>query len=201
MPLTNLSYTLQSNVPDLAKAMIRGAFDRWSGVSKLRFYETPGYVLNYIIVGFFNGYHNDAGQFDGRGRILGHAFAPESGRRMHFNVDQPWSFNPPPYPEGYYDFMTAALHKIGHALGLEHSGDRSAVMYPGLAFGEERTLTSDDILRINLLYTTSEILFVSQTFSPLSNFRVIKYKEFYVYLFQFHDLDPSYLIWCHNRIP
>jgi predicted Zn-dependent protease len=46
--------------------------------------------------------------------------------------------------------MKVALHEFGHSLGLRHSTDRSAVMFP--TFTGRSTLNTDDIAAIRQLY-------------------------------------------------
>ena len=48
------------------------------------------------------------------------------------------------------DLFSVALHEAGHALGLAHSTDPSAVMYP--YYRQQTGLTSDDITAIQSLY-------------------------------------------------
>ena len=55
-----------------------------------------------------------------------------------------WSASDPPQA-GRYDLPSTVLHELGHAAGLGHSGDASAVMYPTLKSGvAKRALTGDD---------------------------------------------------------
>lgn len=52
-----------------------------------------------------------------------------------------------------YDMQTIMTHEIGHALGLGHSDDTSAVMKPTFGGGEKlRTINSDDIDGIKEIY-------------------------------------------------
>lgn len=67
--------------------------------------------------------------------------------KLHFNNNQVWSFNQT--NKDHSDFETTALHKIWHALSLNHSSDTSAVMYPRLGLRQGKTLQIDDIVRIH----------------------------------------------------
>ncbi len=52
------------------------------------------------------------------------------------------------------DLQTVAVHEFGHALGLAHSSQSSAVMY-GTYNGTKRTLTSDDTAGIRNIYSSN----------------------------------------------
>lgn len=50
-----------------------------------------------------------------------------------------------------YDFQTIVTHELGHAIGLEHSGDRESVMFPMLTTGEvRRSVTDHDLVAVEL---------------------------------------------------
>ncbi|KAJ8252540.1 hypothetical protein COCON_G00218520 [Conger conger] len=65
-----------------------------------------------------------------------------------YDDDRKWGFCP---AEGYSLFLVAA-HEFGHALGLEHSQDTSALMAPIYTFTKELRLSNDDITGIQELY-------------------------------------------------
>jgi hypothetical protein len=65
---------------------------------------------------------------------------------IEFNgVNFKFSVTTPP-PANFTDVQNALVHELGHALGLDHSGNALAVMYPTAEPGEtsKRTLTADD---------------------------------------------------------
>ncbi|XP_077370305.1 matrix metalloproteinase-9 [Festucalex cinctus] len=65
-----------------------------------------------------------------------------------FDSDKKWGFCP---DRGYSLFLVAA-HEFGHALGLDHSNIRQALMYPTYTFVENFSLHKDDIAGIQYLY-------------------------------------------------
>lgn len=65
-----------------------------------------------------------------------------------YDQDQKWGFCP---DQGYSLFLVAA-HEFGHALGLDHSNIREALMYPMYSYVEDFSLHEDDIEGIQYLY-------------------------------------------------
>ncbi|XP_029011578.1 matrix metalloproteinase-9 [Betta splendens] len=66
----------------------------------------------------------------------------------NYDDDKKWGFCP---DQGYSLFLVAA-HEFGHALGLEHSNIREALMYPIYRYIEGFPLNKDDIEGIQYLY-------------------------------------------------
>jgi hypothetical protein len=65
---------------------------------------------------------------------------------IQFNTSVGWNIG------RTYDLFTVAAHEMGHALGLNHSADSTAVMYPSYG-GVKSTLRSDDIAGIEANYS------------------------------------------------
>ncbi|XP_041861112.1 matrix metalloproteinase-9 [Melanotaenia boesemani] len=66
----------------------------------------------------------------------------------NYDDDKKWGFCP---DKGYSLFLVAA-HEFGHALGLDHSSIREALMYPMYSYVEDFSLNQDDIEGIQYLY-------------------------------------------------
>uniref|UniRef100_A0A3B3HXM3 Matrix metallopeptidase 9 n=1 Tax=Oryzias latipes TaxID=8090 RepID=A0A3B3HXM3_ORYLA len=70
------------------------------------------------------------------------------GTTASYDDDKKWGFCP---DQGYSLFLVAA-HEFGHALGLDHSNIRDALMYPMYSYVEDFSLHEDDIEGIQYLY-------------------------------------------------
>jgi hypothetical protein len=133
----------------------------WASVAPLNFIELPdagppasdstynGAGLAQIRIG-----HH---LIDGFGNYKAHAYYPTGGGAgtagdVHFDDADRWATigtlaNP--------DILGAALHELGHSLGLNHSDDMTAVMYPTfrrMAGPGTGFLTNDDIAGIHQIY-------------------------------------------------
>uniref|UniRef100_A0A8C8VK91 Peptidase metallopeptidase domain-containing protein n=1 Tax=Pelusios castaneus TaxID=367368 RepID=A0A8C8VK91_9SAUR len=131
------------------RLVVKAAFDLWSNVSSLVFWEVLDGPAD-IRLAFFHGDHNDGlnNAFDGPGGALAHAFFPRRGE-AHFDSDERWSVH---NGKGRNLFVVVA-HEIGHTLGLEHSPVRSALMSPYYKkLGKDFVLSWDDILAVQNLY-------------------------------------------------
>uniref|UniRef100_A0A3B4ATL4 Peptidase metallopeptidase domain-containing protein n=1 Tax=Periophthalmus magnuspinnatus TaxID=409849 RepID=A0A3B4ATL4_9GOBI len=149
-----ITYMIARYTPDMRKDDVdksfRLAFKMWSDASPLRFVQVERGKAD-IILTFARGFHGDFFPFDGPKGVLAHAFQPGSGigGDIHFDEDETWTTG----SHGYSLFAVAA-HELGHSLGLTHSQDPSAIMYPNYRrrSNKQYSLSKDDILGIQTLY-------------------------------------------------
>lgn len=131
--------------------LIRQAFALWAQDTPLTFTEAANEADADIVVGWASGDHGDGDPFDGPGDILAHASFPnpydDSRVFLHFDDDERWVNS----ETANVDLLTVAAHEIGHTLGLAHSSDPSALMYPSYR-GPHRFLGDDDIEGAQALY-------------------------------------------------
>ncbi|XP_041656774.1 collagenase 3-like [Cheilinus undulatus] len=152
---TSLTYRIENYTPDMSVAeiddSIQKALDVWARVTLLRFTKIHSGTAD-IMISFGRRSHGDHYPFDGPGGTLAHAFAPSSGigGDAHFDDDETFTFRS---TRGYVLFMVAA-HEFGHSLGLSHSNDPGALMYPVYSYRNPDTfvLPQDDVKGIQSLY-------------------------------------------------
>jgi hypothetical protein len=152
----SLNYVFGALTNQLDAATVEGqiesAFRAWEQYANISL--TPGAqadAVRTIFVEFVSGAHGDAYPFTNPS-TLAHTFYPDPPNSepiagdMHLNADETWNVG------SSLDVFSVALHEAGHALGLGHSDQPGAVMYPyyHLATG----LTDYDIAGIQALYGT-----------------------------------------------
>ena len=139
---------------DTERDDIRRAFALWAAVIPLTFTEASDTSTADIIIGWYTGDHDDGDPFDGPGDVLAHSTFPnpydQSQVFLHFDDDEHWVDS----ETQDVDLETVAAHEIGHTLGLAHSGDPSALMYPSYG-GVHRYLAQDDIAGAQEIYGAS----------------------------------------------
>lgn len=136
--------------PSDQRHTMEDAFAMWSQVAPLRFEHKRGQGPVDIRIKFGRRRHGDDYPFDGKGKVLAHAFgpgkAPISGD-MHLDNDEEWTVD---LDQGTSNLFLVATHELGHSLGLAHSRDPSALMFP--YYGLTDSLGQDDIKAIQSLY-------------------------------------------------
>ncbi|XP_061902656.1 uncharacterized protein LOC133649954 [Entelurus aequoreus] len=151
----SLTYRIENYTPDMSQSEVDDsivkALDVWAKVTPLRFTRLYSGTAD-IMISFGRRSHGDYYPFDGRDGTLAHAFAPAPGigGDAHFDDDETFTFRS---NSGYVLFMVAA-HEFGHSLGLSHSDDPGALMYPMYSYRNPDTflLPQDDVKGIQSLY-------------------------------------------------
>lgn len=140
------------------KQKLTEAFKEWERVADLKFISVDDPQAD-ILVRFRSGSHNDGYPFDGIGGTLAHGFYPHNNEGLsgdvHFDDDEEWVLSK---EKPGTDFYWTALHEIGHSLGLDHSNNKDAVMYPFYTgFKTNLQLNNDDIRGIRYIYGMPKI--------------------------------------------
>jgi hypothetical protein len=155
----DLGYFFENDTPDLDPTVQRDSIvaqmAKWGAVAALTFTEasSAGQDLSLDIL-YGSGEHGDGLPFDGPGGVLAHAFYPNDinpesiAGDLHFDEDETWTIGP-----GGTDHRFVALHELGHSLGLDHSDDPDAVMFPFyVGQTDDPQLHQDDIDGILSIY-------------------------------------------------
>ncbi|XP_077197648.1 macrophage metalloelastase-like isoform X2 [Paroedura picta] len=150
----DLTYRINNYTSDMAKEAIRAAIEKafsvWAAVTPLRFQEVTNETAD-IEIWFSVGEHGDFNKFDGRGGTLAHAFSagPNLGGDCHMDDDEKWSEK-----DNDINLFVVILHELGHSLGMGHSDDPEALMYPTYSYKDPETfeLPLDDKEGIQSIY-------------------------------------------------
>lgn len=169
----NLKYHFLNGTPDVSgeQTEVVAALQTWSKYVQVDWTSTSSlYEDNSFDISWGADEHGDGFPFDGPGNVLAHCFYPSDKNPepiagdMHFDEDEDWNIG------SNVDIFSVALHESGHGLGLNHSDDPTAVMYPYYS-GAVADLRPDDITGIRSLYATRNTDKTSPpVFNPVSGF-------------------------------
>jgi hypothetical protein len=155
----NLTVSLENAVPGISIILLRTLIERatavWVEATNRRISISFTRSRGDLQISFGSNEHGDLWPFSGPNAELAHAFHPKFipskyAGQMHFDLSEDWSFDELCPPERK-DFLSVAIHEIGHALGLEHVGSNQSVMYSNYN-GVQRQLYHHDIGSISALY-------------------------------------------------
>ena len=140
--------------PAAAKSEMIRAMSEWSKAVQVTWQPasnaTGSKTVNIL---FASGDHGDGYPFDGAGGVLAHTFYPAPPNPepiagdMHFDNAESWHIG------ANTDLFSVALHELGHSLGLGHSDDPTAVMYP--YYRMATSLSPLDIATVQKLYAAA----------------------------------------------
>lgn len=125
-PSTDLTFKLANTLPGFAaedvRAIIARAFEAWTAATPLVFTEVDDDNANIYVI--FD-------RIDGPSQVLGQACPPSSpcAGEVIFDTDENWVLLEPQYQDDI-SLLGVATHEFGHAVGLLHSDDANALMYP-----------------------------------------------------------------------
>lgn len=159
--LATLSYRITKYSKDLPRAAVDAAWS-WaigevSRVTRLQFAEAPPESTRWNLEIRFE--ENDHGCGHSFGPLaLAHAMAPLDGGDIHVNDS---------YDFTVYSLNYVFLHELCHALGVAHTTELDAVMYPVYrdAFSGKSLFHSDDLRVLHLLYSNGEDTALTGNFS------------------------------------
>lgn len=139
---------------DGVESEITRALEEWAKYVDVSFTPTSDATgARTLAILFASGAHGDGYPFTSTS-ALAHTFYPVPtdpeplAGDMHFNDEENWKVG------SDVDVFSLALHEAGHALGLGHSDNPGAVMYP--YYRMHTGLSSDDIAAIRELYASRD---------------------------------------------
>ena len=157
-PVTNTNITSLATYQVCFQAEIVAAFAAWSAVSDIQFTQVIDNGLPTDNPGASGLIRIGAHAFDGASGTLAHAWAPllqiqhflfADAGDLHFDTAENWTCD-----SSGIDIGIVALHEIGHSIGLAHSAELGAIMYPFYNPGLSE-LQPDDIAGAVTLYGPS----------------------------------------------
>jgi hypothetical protein len=139
-----------------ARDAVRAAFATWAEVVPAEVREASSDETADVVVEWRPAADPDRSMVGG---VVAHADWPGLCSVVTIALPKPLHFDATEHTwavgavAGALDIESIAVHEVGHLLGLRHSSDRSAVMYPTVKVDfTARTLQADDLAAVRSLY-------------------------------------------------
>lgn len=155
----DLSYFFVNSTPDMSveeqQDLIYGSMLKWSENAAITWREGTRAGQNEAIDIQFQSPDDPGYEFDGPSGVLGFDYFPNDinpepiAGDMVLDDAETWSAGG---EGGTISLGYVALHELGHGLGVGHSDDPTAVMYPYYRADSDPQLNEDDIAAIQSLY-------------------------------------------------
>lgn len=140
--------------------LIRDAFQEWENVANIDFEQVTDGAATQIVLGLDG--------IDGVGNTLADASTSGSGlpgetrfsatfSEIRFDTAEPWNASKTDPGQ----FFATAVHEIGHAIGLNHTGNPATLMYEFT--GEVATVAAGDIAGAQAIYGTARTITTGPT--------------------------------------
>lgn len=130
------------------RTAIQNAFSMWNGAAGITFSEVSDPVKADVKLRWATYSHNcNYGSFDGVNGVLAHTtpYSDPNWCEIHFDDSENWSVAM---------LTTVAAHELGHVLGVSHSNDVNALMYPDYS-PLRASITLDDLRGIWDVYNVT----------------------------------------------
>lgn len=164
------------------QATVLAALARWAQVANVMFKEVSDSANADIRIGWGEFANSQVGETDySYSAGATQTFLPGVEVRLEDPAARPVSAGSGSYYQGTVTTLyQVALHEIGHSLGLAHSTDTSAVMYPSVG-PSDTDLNASDIQGIQTLYGAAAVAVANVTVVPpigLSGSAIAVYRFF-----------------------
>lgn len=132
--------------PSIFQGAVQAAVKTWNATGLVRFELVEAATEFDVLCAWRRTAHEDCPSF-GQDSSVAHASSRAGASFVHFDAGRDWS----PQATQPLPLAQVALHELGHVLGLGHSNDPQAVMFPN--YDERRNLPNrSDLAGLSSLY-------------------------------------------------
>jgi matrixin len=124
------------------------AYRQGDGISDIIFADPLHICTGTCLAATLTGYYNTSATGTCGGTTMVKITDSDTAFNLSYNYTTPAQGSCS--SEIYLDSVVA--HEVGHVIGLAHSGTSSALMYPSVAYCDDKKVATDDINGRNVLY-------------------------------------------------